>query len=195
MIIYGCGGHGKVILEALLASDGDRNVTFVDDNPQQKEILGIPVKTYSEELLDGKSIVLAFGNNQLRKEKKEQIAELVHAYASIIHPLAYISPSAKVMEGTVVLVNSVVNTNSVIGDHSIINTGAIVDHDCIVGDYTHIAPNVTLCGHVEVGNNCLIGARAIVTPGVKIGNNVKIAAGITVSKDIPDNQTIFTDHV
>ena len=195
MIIYGCGGHGKVILEALLASDGDRNVILMDDNPQQEKILSVPVKAYSEDLLDGKSIVLAFGNNQLRKEKKELISELAHAYASIIHPLAYISPSAKILEGTVILVNAVINTNSVIGEHSIINTGTLVDHDCVIGNYTHIAPNATLCGHVEVGNNTLVGAGVIVTPGVKIGNNVKIAAGITVSKDIPDNQTIFTNHV
>ncbi len=195
MIIYGCGGHGKVILEALLARDGKRNVIFIDDNPQQEEILKIPVKAFSEELLDGKSVVLAFGNNKLRQQKKELIEEHVHAYASILHPLAYISPSAKVLAGSVILVNSVVNTNTIIGEHCIINTGALIDHDCKIGDYTHIAPNATLCGHVKVGNHTLIGAGVTVTPGVKIGNNVKIAAGITVSKDISDNQTIFTNHV
>ena len=40
---------------------------------------------------------------------------------------------------------------------------------------------------IKIGNNVLIGTRAVILPGVKIGDNVVIGAGSIVSKDIPSN--------
>lgn len=40
---------------------------------------------------------------------------------------------------------------------------------------------------VVVGNNCWIGANAIILPGVTIGDCVMVAAGSVVNKDIPSN--------
>lgn len=39
----------------------------------------------------------------------------------------------------------------------------------------------------EIGDNCYIGAGAIIMNPIKIGNNVTIGAGSVVTKDIPDN--------
>lgn len=38
-----------------------------------------------------------------------------------------------------------------------------------------------------IGDNCLIGTRAIILPGVKIGNEVIVGAGSVVMKDVPSN--------
>lgn len=40
---------------------------------------------------------------------------------------------------------------------------------------------------VEIGDNCWIGAGAIICPGVSIGENTVIGAGSVVTKDIPAN--------
>lgn len=40
---------------------------------------------------------------------------------------------------------------------------------------------------VVIGNDCWIGANAIILPGVKIGDCVMVAAGSVVNKDIPSN--------
>lgn len=42
-------------------------------------------------------------------------------------------------------------------------------------------------GCIEVGNNCYIGAGAIIMPDVKIGDNTVIGAGCIVSKDLEGN--------
>ncbi len=72
-----------------------------------------------------------------------------------------------------------------------------------IGDNTTIAPEVMFIAHdasafksiglgrlgsIRIGNDCFIGARAILLPGVTIGNNVIIGSGSVVSKDIPDNK-------
>jgi acetyltransferase-like isoleucine patch superfamily enzyme len=61
-----------------------------------------------------------------------------------------------------------------------------VDHDCIIGDYVHIAPQATLCGGITIGEGTLIGANAIILPGVKVGEWCTIGAGSNVHQDVPD---------
>ena len=40
---------------------------------------------------------------------------------------------------------------------------------------------------VRIGNNCWIGAGALIMPGITIGDNTVIGAGSVVTKDIPAN--------
>ncbi len=79
------------------------------------------------------------------------------------------------------------------------------DTDIYVGDCTMFGPNVTVAtaGHpvlpelrrqqyqynasVRIGENCWIGAGAVILPGVTIGDNTVIGAGSIVTKDIPAN--------
>ena len=43
----------------------------------------------------------------------------------------------------------------------------------------------------EVGENCWIGAGALIMPGVTIGDNSVIGAGSVVTKDIPANVVAY----
>ena len=40
---------------------------------------------------------------------------------------------------------------------------------------------------IHIGENCWIGAGAIILPGITIGKNVVVGAGSVVTKDLPDN--------
>lgn len=79
------------------------------------------------------------------------------------------------------------------------------DTHIYVGDHVMFAPNVVVAtaAHpiapklrenglqynkpVHIGNNCWIGAGALIMPGVTIGENSVIGAGSVVTKDIPAN--------
>lgn len=85
------------------------------------------------------------------------------------------------------------------------NLTLVDDTHIYVGDFTMFGPNVTVAtaGHpilpslrekgyqynasVRIGNNCWIGAGAIILPGITLGDNVVIGAGSVVTKDIPSN--------
>lgn len=43
---------------------------------------------------------------------------------------------------------------------------------------------------VTIGDNVWFGGSSVVLPGVNIGNNVVIAAGAVVTKDVPDNVVV-----
>lgn len=72
--------------------------------------------------------------------------------------------------------------------------GVYISRYAVIGANCRIYQNVTI-GEVErkaptVGDNCLIGAGAILVGGIRIGDNVKIGAGAVVHTDIPDNCTV-----
>jgi acetyltransferase-like isoleucine patch superfamily enzyme len=73
-----------------------------------------------------------------------------------------------------------------IGNGVICNTSSVVEHECFLGNFSHLAPGAILCGNVQVGENSFIGAGSVVRPGIRIGRNVIIGAGSVVVKDIPD---------
>lgn len=43
---------------------------------------------------------------------------------------------------------------------------------------------------VVIGDDCWIGARALILPGVKIGNRSVVAAGSIVTKDVPEESLV-----
>ncbi|MBD5459333.1 MAG: serine acetyltransferase [Lachnospiraceae bacterium] len=77
--------------------------------------------------------------------------------------------------------------------------GIFVSRFAVIGENCWIYQNVTV-GEVDrkapvIGDNCLIGAGAVLIGGITIGNNVKIGAGAVVNTDIPDNCTVVSQPV
>ena len=194
IFIYGGGGHGKVILDIIQSAYGTECIAGVfDDDPQKKgqlfygtKIIG-SMQEYENSI---NQLVLAIGDNNIRKIKASLCDNLVNSYPVLIDPTAAISKSAQIGDGTVLMPGAHVNADALIGKHCIINTGATIEHDCTIHDFAHIAPGVVLTGAVEVGSLTLVGANTTVVPGVKIGQNCLVAAGTVVTKDIPDNALV-----
>lgn len=74
--------------------------------------------------------------------------------------------------------------------------GIFISRYAVVGENCWIYQNVTI-GEVNrkapvIGDNCMIGAGAIIIGDVKIGNHVKIGAGTVVNRDIPDGCTVVS---
>lgn len=183
MILYGAGGHAKVIADILQATH-TKIVGVLDDNSQITRFLDFPfLGKYTPAILSGQPIIIAIGNNKTRKE----IAETIHGpFKSAIHPSAVISKSAKIGEGTCVMPCAVINTETRIGEHCIINTAAVIEHDCYLDNFVHVAPNATIAGEVSISEGAFIGAGAVVIPKIRIGKWAVIGAGATIIENIPD---------
>lgn len=71
--------------------------------------------------------------------------------------------------------------------------GIIISHYATIGEKCTIFQRVTIAEEngksATIGDNCFIGAGAIIIGDVTIGNNVKIGANCVVTQDIPDNCT------
>ncbi|MDJ0704400.1 MAG: acetyltransferase [Leptolyngbyaceae cyanobacterium MO_188.B28] len=175
--LYGCGGHGRVILD-ILQHQKAAVAGFVDDHPPsgQTHIQGIPIFTTDTPPpnLDPKGCqwVIAIGNNTIRRQIAQKLAAQGHTFATVIHPSAQIGSRVTIAPGSVIMANTVINCDTQIGQHVIVNTAATIDHDCAIGDFCHIAPGSTLCGHVTVGAGSWLQVGTKVPPGIEIGESV-----------------------
>lgn len=188
VVIYGGGGHSKVVLDVFFQEAKYTVTNIFDDNPKNDHIFGVDVLvTPDENYFLNKNCIIAIGSNSIRKK----IAETLQTnYVMTIHPNAVVSKFSKIGHGTQIMAAAVVNPNAEIGHHCIINTGAIVEHDCVLEDYVHVSPNATLGGSVKVGEKTQIGMGASVLPNLKIGKNVVVGAGAVVINNIPDNAIV-----
>ena len=195
VIIIGAGGHGKVLLDALLDM-GIQVIGFLDNDAalQGKEIFGIPILGKDEEIVryqsDEVKLVNGIGSvgvATLRRSVYEKFKAQGFYFRQVIHPFAVISQRAVLEEGVQVMAGAVINIGSRIGEDTIINTRASVDHDCRIGRHVHIAPGCTLSGGVSVGDETLIGTGSSVIQGISIGQRCLIGAGGNVLRDVPDN--------
>lgn len=190
LVVVGAGGHGKVVLATALEA-GMEVVGVLDDDPAKwrTTLLGVPiwgpVSTYVEYLEEDEvRLVLAVGDNRLRRELVSLMPGV--AWATLVHPRAYVHPTVALGEGTVVFAGAVVQPFAQIGRHAIINTDAVVEHDCHIGDWAHLASGVRVAGGVEVGEGAFLGAGVVVIPGKRVGRWSTVGAGGVVVRDIPD---------
>jgi len=137
VFVVGGGGHGKVVIDALLSA-GDCEIAGVIDDDEEKlgqEVLGVPVVGSCAQLfslaasyrVDGTA--LAIGENYIREQLFRRVKVAGLAVFRVIHPSACISRFAVLGEGVVVLAGSVINAGSVLGDNVCVNTCASIDHD------------------------------------------------------------------
>lgn len=188
LVIIGAGGHGKVIADIAVKS-GYTNICFIDDGATG-ECVAIPIIGTTERIKsldDGKTdFVIAIGNNKSRKAFAEKYDV---NWVCLIHPSAQISMNARIGKGTVIMANASINACASIGEHCIVNTGAIVEHDNAIEDYVHISPRVALGGTVHIGNLTHIGIGATVNNNLEICENCIIGAGAVVVKNIERSGT------
>lgn len=184
--LFGASGHAKVIMD-IIEAQGDYVGSLFDDAPHCPEIHGYPVFKACDVTVTG-PMIISIGSNKIRKLLSERYPL---KFATAIHPLSVVSPSATIDTGTVVMQSALIQADAKIGKHCIINSGASIDHECKIEDFVHISPHATLCGNVHVGEGSWIGAGATVIPGIKIGRWCTIGAGSVVIRDIPDGATAY----
>ena len=193
LVVFGCGGHAKVVIEAVLARTPNRDILILDDDPVTHGdcVLGIRVAGGRELLsgLLGSPVALAVGSNNARSKVMHRLAEEGHKLETVIHPAAFIGSTVSIGDGVFVGASAIAIAEARIGRGAIINTAASVDHDCVIGDCAHIAPGVHLCGEVTIGARTLVGTGTAVRPGISVCDDVIIGAGAVVVRDITEPGT------
>ncbi len=204
-ILWGSAGHAKVIA-SLIKSQGGRVVALFDNDPRVTSAvpgtslwigMGGFVRWAEERVAGGSGSLGVKGLATIggaHGADRLGIHRVFKAHGvrvcSIIHPTAFVCPTARIGIGAQVLAQAVIAADTQIGEACIINHRASADHECILGDGVHLAPGATLCGNVTIGNNVLIGAGAVVLPGIKVGDGAIVGAGAVVTRDVPTGMVV-----
>lgn len=194
IIVYGAGGHGKVIVDAI-EQEGTYNVLGFLDDSAKSDCYGYPIlggKEYLDQIkTENLFAIVAIGNPSARKEVIEMLTDAGCTLATVIHPTAYVARSAILKAGVVVLPQAVIGVDTTVGKGCIINTAATIDHDCTLEEYVHIAPGAHLAGNIHVRHATHIGIGSSVKEGVSIGADCMVGAGSVVVHDIEDNSVAY----
>ncbi|MCG6155856.1 acetyltransferase [Rubinisphaera margarita] len=191
VIVWGTGGHARVVSEIIELTDGCEVAGYLDDFARTDTFLDRPIfggrDRLPELLAHGlNEFVVAIGNCNVRLEAVRHGLSLGWQSRVWVHPRSSVSAHAKIGPGTVICPGAVVSTHAELGAGCIVNTMASVDHDCRLADGVHICPGAHLAGDVHVGEGSWIGIGSSVVEGKKIGSGVLIGAGSVVNRNIPD---------
>ena len=194
LVIIGAGGHAVSVANVAL-SVGYEIRHFVDKDKEGLDLLGIRIISDLSEIkdLNDYSIGIAIGDNAVRERIHN---ELIARYSNLhfpplVHSSAIISVFTSVGEGSVVMPQAVVGPNSKVGKFCLLNTHASIDHDCIMNDFSSLAPAVVTGGVVSIGRRSAVSIGAIIKHGVKIGDDSIVGAGSYLNKDLPSHQIAY----
>jgi len=202
VLLIGCGGHARFILSILNSNDSYKVAGLInlgeDYNPKEV-IMNTPVvgcrRSLSQLCDQGfKAVILAIGDNALRKELYAEVVDLNFELPCVVHPSAIIDDSVLMGAGNIVGPNVVIGAEVKIGSNNIINSSSIIEHQSIIGSHCHISLSSVLCGAVRVGDEVFIGANSTIIDRVSIANNTIVGAGANIIRSIYKNNATFAGN-
>lgn len=158
LVILGSGGYGRTVKD-VAEQLGYSTIVLDDADPAH------PLSSFRSYINPTTSFIPAFGNNAFRREWINRIEESGGQLVTLIHPTAYVSPTATINLGTVILPHAIINTDVVINRGCIINLGAIVDHGCIIEEGVHVCLGATVKGENHLPRCIKIEAGEVVERG------------------------------
>jgi sugar O-acyltransferase (sialic acid O-acetyltransferase NeuD family) len=193
LFIVGAGGFGREAVwtvERINTASIQpvwRIVGFADDDPSRAsgnfegyDLLGSVEQASKDH--PGASVFIAIGDNAARRSIYARLRG--HDFPCLIDPAAQVSPTTEFRHGTYVAVGAVVSVGTEIGKFVIINARSAVGHDSSVGDFSNIAPGVSLSGHSVIGEDVFMGTNSCTAPGMKVGDGASVACGTPVLADV-----------
>ena len=188
LLLFGAGGHARVVADAALCSGqwGALQASDRNDEVCIGELLPgvamIRLSGLSNVKGTGDALHVSIGSNLSRQ--REAMVLGVERLATVVHPRASVSPYSDMAAGCFLAAQCVVAPGAQLGMGVIINHAAVVDHDVRVGDFSHVAPGAVLGGAAQIGARVLVGAGAVVLPGVWVCDDTVIGAGAVVLANI-----------
>lgn len=147
LLIIGAGQYGLVALEIAQAMGHFGEIAFLDDSfvdrhPEQSEgsshvVIG---STRDIEKFAGRFHYgfVAIGNPHVRRNLTEALCSCGLTPATLIHPTAYVSPSAQLQNGCCIEPLAAVQTGVALGTATFVASGAVIRHNATVGNFCHV---------------------------------------------------------
>ena len=188
LLVVGAGGHGRSVAEAADLSGQFEVVGFLDDAASVGErvlgsyVLG-PVDSMADHFSVADQAIVAIGNNAVREKLMQQLTEAAYVIATVVHPRAFISPTAVLGQGSAIMAGAIVGTEARLGVVAIVNCGAVVDHHAHAEDFSHLGVNACMAGGTVIGRGAWIQAGVALGYGVSVAPGAVLMLGTAVHKN------------
>ncbi len=198
LVIFGSGGHAKLVFSEAIKLKKFQLLGFVDDFKKKGElVISLNKKNYYnlgsiKQVINKKNKfngVIGVGLNFIRKKIVADIKKINKnfKFQKIVSKDAIVNSNVSIGEGTLVVSGTIVNIGTQIGKHCILNTSCVIDHDNKFSDFSSAGPRVTTGGNVMVGEQSYLGMGCLIKNQINISQNTIIGFGSLVNKDCKKN--------
>jgi len=199
LLIIGARGWGREIYNMLPECIGygtdfvmkgflDDKADALDNMPGYPSIIG-PVEQYEPQEDD--VFICAMGDAHWKKHYVEIVLEKGGKFINIIHNTAENGKNTVIGTGCVICKNAGISCDIRIGDFVTILGYVTLGHDVKVGDYCHLGAGAFMGGGSVLGNTTTIQTNSIILPHVVVGNDCMVGAGAVVIKKVKDGDTVY----
>ena len=205
LLVVGAGGFARETVQLLRAhpacgpSGESYAVTgFLDDDPCREgtAVDGVPVLgpagLAADHAARGGAVLACVGNPGAPESRQRLVARLgldEESFATVVHPLASVSPDSAVGAGSVLHAGVVLTAAVRVGRHVAVMPHVVLTHDDVVEDAVTFGAGVRLAGGVTVGAAAYVGSGALVRESRRIGAGALVGMGSVVLHDVPPGQT------
>jgi sugar O-acyltransferase (sialic acid O-acetyltransferase NeuD family) len=203
VIIVGASGFGREVLQYV--HDAHKNTAsmhikgFLDDDPAALDsvgkLMGVRIvgdtRTYT--IKEDDRFIISLGDPGLRRTLAERLARRGARFLSIVHPTAYVAPTARIGHGCVISPFASVGSYVQLEDHVLLTLYATAGHDAHIGAFCVLSPYSVANGGSRLDDSVFLGTHAAITPNIRVGAGSKIAAGAVVYRDVPE-QSLATGN-
>ncbi|MFC2001673.1 NeuD/PglB/VioB family sugar acetyltransferase [Chloroflexota bacterium] len=196
LIIIGGIGNGTVVsstIEDIMRESSEWELLgFLNDNIKVgEELNGFPVlgPVSDAPRLNSKDCYFIYTLINVKKAyERIQILNglgiTTEKFATLKHPTAVVSRSAKLGYGVVLMPGVIISPDVTIGNHTQLYANSFVGHDTTVGDYCFIANNASVGGIITVEEGVHIGSNCSIVERVTLGRWSLVGLGAVVLKDV-----------
>lgn len=196
LAIIGSGHLGLQVVHHAIQTRQFSIAGFYDDFQQVGTMVsGVPVlgnianvsQAYSDGLFD--TVIMAIGYNHLKFKQTvfHSLKDKNIPFATIIHPDAYIDPTAKIGAGSIIYPGCTIDMNVEVGENSLINCGCTIAHDSKIGESCFLSPEVKIAGFTHVSSLVILGIGSVIVDNIFITANTRVGAGSLVTKPITES--------
>lgn len=188
LLIIGAGGHGRCCADIAKTMKQFDKISFLDDASADTVVNNLSIIGKVDELssfyCEYKNVVVAIGNNSVRKKLMKQCEDIGYKLVNLIHPFASVSSYATLGKGNVVFPYATIEANAVINDGCILCSGCVINHNahlesyCLIYSNTTIRPNTYIGTETRIGSNCCICTKVTITDCSDIADGMMIRENI-----------------
>jgi sugar O-acyltransferase (sialic acid O-acetyltransferase NeuD family) len=199
LVILGASGNALDVLDVVDAINAGfptwEVVGVLADTQSAGDCYGLPVlgkPADADRLRDCWFISAPGGAHTFRQRSPLVAATGVPAerFATLVHPLAAVSPRARLGRGVVVNSTAAVGPNVTVGDHVWLGPGAVVGHDVLIEDHAMVAAGVAVGAGSRLGRGSYFGTGAAVGPHVHVGKGARVRMGAVVLCTVRPRTTV-----
>lgn len=156
LLMIGAGQYGRVAKEVAESMACFEEIDFLDDhNPMAVGKISdceMLVHRYAHAFV-------AVGDPSFRMAMIDKLEALGYQVATLVSPLAAVSPSAQLSAGTIVEPMAVIQSHAVMGRGCLVCAGAVVKHNATVGE------------------GCYLDCLSVVMQGASVPAKTKVHSG------------------